>query len=87
MNKHIPLLLFVLCTWCLASYAQTTVRGVVTDYKSKSPVPGATVEIKRSKTATMTGNDGSYEIIVPSNATTLIFHNTGYRAKEVVISG
>ncbi len=62
-------MLFVLfIAWCLASFAQTSIRGVVTDYTSKNPVPGATVQVKGSKTATITGNDGSYEITPPAQS-------------------
>ncbi|MDF2187184.1 TonB-dependent receptor [Paraflavitalea sp. CAU 1676] len=87
MSKQITVLLFVLCTWCLASYAQTSIRGVVTDNTSKSPMAGATVLVKGSKTATITGNDGRYEITLPPKATTLVFQFTGYHSKEVAISG
>lgn len=87
MNKRIPVLLFALFAWCLTSYAQTSIKGVVTDYTSKSPVPGATVQVKGSKTATITDKDGNYEITVPAKATTLVFQVTSYHTKEVAISG
>jgi TonB-linked SusC/RagA family outer membrane protein len=86
MKKQILVMVFALFVCCLASYAQTSIRGVVTDYSSKSPVTGATVQVKGSKTAVITGNDGSYEITVPSNATLLVFQHTGYTAREVAIS-
>ncbi len=87
MNKQILVMLFVLFTGSLASFAQTSIRGVVTDYTSKSPVPSATVQVKGSTTATITGSDGRYEIALPPKATALVFQVTGYRAKEVAISG
>lgn len=80
-------MVFALFACCLASYAQTSIKGVVTDYSSKNPVPGVTVQVKGSKTATATGNDGSYEIAVPPNATSLIFQHTGYTSREVAIGG
>ena len=87
MKKKILVMLFVLFTGSLTSFAQTSIKGVVTDYTSKSPVSGATVQVKGSQTATITGDDGSYEIILPPNATTLVIQVTGYRAKEVAVSG
>ncbi|MCS3797840.1 SusC/RagA family TonB-linked outer membrane protein [Niastella sp. OAS944] len=87
MKKQILVMVFALFACCLASYAQTSIRGVVTDYSSKGPITGATVQVKGSKTAVITGNDGSYEISVPSNATLLVFQHTGYGTKEVAISG
>lgn len=87
MKKQILVMVIALFACCLASYAQTSIRGVVTDYSNKSPVTGATVQVKGSKTAIITGSDGSYEISVPSDATLLIFQHTGYSTREVAISG
>jgi len=87
MKKQIPVMLFALFTCCLASYAQTKIRGVVTDYINKNPVPGVAVQVKGSKTGIITGKDGSYEITVTPNATILVFQSTSYRTKEVAISG
>lgn len=87
MKKQILIMVFALFACCLASYAQTSIRGVVTDYSSKNPVIGATVQVKGSNTAVITGNDGSYEITVPSNATSLVFQHTGYSTREFAIGG
>jgi len=87
MNKQILVMLFVLFTGGLTSFAQTSVRGVVTDYTSKNPVPSATVQVKGTKTATITDKDGRYEITLPAKATTLVFQVTSYHTKEVTISG
>lgn len=87
MKKQILATVFALFAWCLASFAQTGIKGVVTDYSSKNPVAGATVQVKGTKTAVITGNDGSYEITVPSNASSLVFQHTGYSSREVAING
>ena len=87
MNKQILVMLFALVTCCLASYAQTKIRGVVTDYITKNPVAGVTVQVKGSKTGITSGNDGSYEIAITPNATLLVFQSTSYRTKEVAITG
>jgi TonB-linked SusC/RagA family outer membrane protein len=87
MKKQILVMLFVLFTGSLTSFAQTSIKGVVTDHTSKSPVSGATVQVKGSQTATITGDDGSYEITLPPQATTLVIQVTGYRTREVSVSG
>jgi len=87
MRKQILFMLFALFTCCVASYAQTKIRGVVTDYTNKNPVPGVTVQVKGSKTGVITDKDGSYEITVAPNATLLVFESTSYRTKEIAISG
>ena len=86
MRKQILCMLFALFTCCVTSYAQTKIKGVVTDI-SKNPVPGVTVQVKGSKTGVITDKDGRYEIIVASNAGLLVFQSTSYGTKEVAISG
>ena len=50
-------------------------------------VPSATVTVKGTRTSTSTGNDGSFRLAVPSNATTLVISSVGYTSTEVSISG
>lgn len=87
MNKQILVLLFVLLTGSVTAFAQTSVRGVVTDFSTKGPVPAATVQVKGNTTAVITRSDGSYDITLPAQATTLVFQVTGYLPKEVAIAG
>ncbi|WP_276480458.1 SusC/RagA family TonB-linked outer membrane protein [Paraflavitalea pollutisoli] len=87
MNKQMLVLLFVLVTGSLTTFAQTSIRGVVTDNTTKSPVPSATVQVKGTSTAVITRTDGSYEITLPAQATTLVFMVTGYIPKEVTVGG
>ncbi|MEO6253146.1 MAG: SusC/RagA family TonB-linked outer membrane protein [Ferruginibacter sp.] len=70
----------------LASFSQNAVTGKVTDSKDGSPVVGATVTIKGSKTATQTATDGTYRINAPANAT-LVFTSVGFGAMQVTVSG
>jgi TonB-linked SusC/RagA family outer membrane protein len=87
MKKHFQLLLFALLSCCLASYAQTSIRGTVTSQASKTPMAGVTVQVKGTKTTVATHNDGSYTISAPANATTLVFQFVGYKTQEVAIGG
>jgi TonB-linked SusC/RagA family outer membrane protein len=87
MKKHFQLMLFALLACCLASYAQTTVRGTVINSTYKTPMAGVSVLAKGSKTNVVTGNDGSYSISVSANTPALVFQFVGFKTQEVAISG
>ncbi|MCX8020943.1 MAG: SusC/RagA family TonB-linked outer membrane protein [Chitinophagaceae bacterium] len=63
------------------------ITGKVTDAKDGSPVSGASVTVKGSRTGTTTGNDGSFSLRVGSSATTLVISSVGYETQEVSIAG
>ena len=67
-------------------FAQSTVRGTVTDADSGSPLPGATVIMAGTSTGTGTGNDGRYILEgLPHGTYTLIASFVGYdRVSRVV---
>jgi TonB-dependent starch-binding outer membrane protein SusC len=70
------------------SFAQDkTVTGKVTDSKDGLPVARASVQIKGSTVGTTTGEDGSFKITVPSEATVLVITNVGYEKREIAVSG
>ena len=67
---------------CQILYAQDiiTVKGVVKD-ETNQPLPGATVNEKGTTNTTITGNDGTYQIKVKSNAR-LVFSYLGTKTAE-----
>jgi iron complex outermembrane receptor protein len=75
--------LFVLVAFATAQ--TKTVSGKVTDSKGEG-VPSATVTVKGTKTSTTTGNDGTFRLAVPSNASTLVISSVGYTTQEVSIT-
>ncbi len=79
-SKLITLLVFFLhCV--LITQAQTrTFTGKITDAEGKG-IPGVTVSVKGSNTATQTSEDGSYSISASENAT-LVFSAVGYTTRE-----
>jgi TonB-linked SusC/RagA family outer membrane protein len=82
-GKSIPLILsfFIL----QISFAQNlTVKGTIVS-QSGEPLSGVSVVVKGSSTGTSTKNDGSFEIVAPSNST-LVFSYVGYISKEVKVS-
>jgi TonB-linked SusC/RagA family outer membrane protein len=87
--KKLHYLLCVLLSFSvLVAQAQDkTVTGKVTDSKDGSPVVGASVQPKGSRTGTSTKADGTFSINVGSNVNTLVITSVGYESQEVSIAG
>lgn len=67
------------------SWAQgRTVTGKVTDDKS-NPIPNVSVMVKGTRLGTVTKDDGTYSLTVPSNGRVLIFSFSGMESQEVEI--
>ncbi|HZF63864.1 MAG TPA: carboxypeptidase-like regulatory domain-containing protein, partial [Chitinophagaceae bacterium] len=84
MLKQIPKLTLPLVAFLLLfqiSFAQRTITGRITDAEGAG-VPGVTVTVRGTNTATQTGADGSYTITAPDNAT-LVMTAVGYTTQEV----
>jgi len=62
------------------------VTGTVRDSKGE-PLPGVTVKVKGSKTATSTDVNGVYRINLPAGNETLIFSFLGLKTMEVAVQG
>ncbi len=71
----------------VVSAQDRTVTGRVTDSKDGSPVSGASVQPKGSRTGTSTKADGTFSLSVGSNVTTLVITSVGYEAQEVSVAG
>ena len=84
--SHILLLTFSLMFFSAIAFAQNAVTGKVTDAKDGASLPGITVMVKGTKTATQTGPDGSFKINAASNAT-LVFTGVGFATKESSVNG
>jgi TonB-linked SusC/RagA family outer membrane protein len=84
------LMLFVLCVGLAFSqtFAQATriVTGKVTDAQG-NPVVAAAVQVKGTKVGTTTGNDGTFSLNVPSDATILVVSSLNFKEQEVRIAG
>ena len=57
--------LFVFCS--LTAYAQKTISGTVTEAATGEPVIGASIQVKGTKTGTVSDLDGNFELSVPEN--------------------
>jgi TonB-linked SusC/RagA family outer membrane protein len=89
-NLYCKSILFV--TFCLlltisfSAWAQTTVKGTVTDAATNEGLPGVAVLVKPGNTGgTITDFDGNYEIRVPSDAS-LQFSYVGYRTQVIAVN-
>jgi TonB-linked SusC/RagA family outer membrane protein len=86
MKKRITLLIvFFLTCWAVSFAQNRTVKGVIKD-KQGIPLPGVSVQIKGSKTATSSGSDGTYGISVPDNSR-LIYTAVGFTTQEITVDG
>ena len=66
---------------------QKTVTGIITNAKDNTPIVLATVGVKGTKIAAVTGNNGEFSITVPAGKNTLLISSVGYDEDEISISG
>ncbi|MGZ3767360.1 MAG: YfbK domain-containing protein, partial [Mucilaginibacter sp.] len=79
---------FTLMIAALAAFKCNSSRhitGVVYGSSDKLPIPGATVKLKGSNTATLTNANGAYAIDVPDGQSALVFSYIGYQSQTIAI--
>ncbi len=79
--------LLLLLQWLvMAGFAQTSLRGVVTDHK-RQPLPGASVVIRQTYSGLSTASDGSFEFrnLKPGKQILMVSF-IGYETKEVEVN-
>ncbi|CAM3943670.1 TonB-linked outer membrane protein, SusC/RagA family [Pedobacter westerhofensis] len=64
--------------------AAIRISGVVTDENGET-LPGVSVKVKGSSSATVTDSNGKFTITVPNDQATLVFGYIGYTSKEVPV--
>jgi TonB-dependent starch-binding outer membrane protein SusC len=62
------------------------ITGKITD-ESGNALPGTSVAVKGTSKGTAADASGNYSIVLPDNATTLVFSFTGYTSQEIVVGG
>jgi TonB-linked SusC/RagA family outer membrane protein len=62
------------------------IRGRVSDNKGL-PLPGVSVVVRGTTTGTITGNDGTFSLLVPLDASMLQFSFVGMKSEETSIAG
>lgn len=64
-----------------------TIKGVVTDAETGSPLPGVTILVKGTTNGVATDFDGNYTLTTEDINATIIFSYVGYITQEINISG
>ncbi|HQW42953.1 MAG TPA: carboxypeptidase-like regulatory domain-containing protein, partial [Chitinophagaceae bacterium] len=83
--RKLSLLLMGVMLFAAQALAQRTVSGTVTDDKG-NPLPKVSVQVKGSTVGTVTKDDGSYSLVLPANATTLVFSSVDMTTQEIRIT-
>lgn len=79
------LLLFAACSFIVTlAFAQRTINGKVTDEKG-DPIQSASVQVKGTQSGTSTRMDGTYSLVVPASARTLVFSSVDMDPVQVDI--
>lgn len=78
-------ILFILCIPLQGNTQNQSITGTVMDEAAKA-VAGASVQLKGTTSATLTNEEGVFNISAPMNGT-LVVSYIGYETKEVVITG
>jgi len=79
--------ILLLCVSQLVMAQDRVVTGKVTDSKDGTPVVGATVQAKGTRTGTSTKNDGTFSISIAPSVTTLVISSIGFATQEISING
>jgi TonB-linked SusC/RagA family outer membrane protein len=83
--KVLTILLAAVCLLTVPVFAQSPVKGRVTDGQGK-PVPRASVLVKGAQTGVSTDDNGEFTITAPGDGT-LVISSVGFPSKEVIING
>lgn len=88
ISKKFALLFFVLIFYSMGSLTaqnkSTTITGKVSNENGKA-LPGVTVALQDGNANTITKEDGTYSIQIPSRKGSLVFSSVGYEPQEVSI--
>jgi len=83
MRRFLALFAVLMLSGVLASAQDHSVKGHVTGPDGNS-LPGITVQVKGSNTATATNSNGQFELTVPANST-LVFTGVGFSEQSLKI--
>jgi TonB-dependent SusC/RagA subfamily outer membrane receptor len=84
--RKIALVLAVLLFSTVSVFAQSLIKGKVTDSKDGSPLSSISVKIKGTAGGTSTDPDGSFSIDIGKSSATLEISGVGYSAKSIKVT-
>lgn len=88
MRKTAGLMLTVFLLSVQMLWAQNkTVIGKITDGRDGSPISGASVTVKGSRSGTTSGSDGTFTLSVPEKSKALVISALGFESQEITITG
>jgi len=78
----------VVLFFTVSSFAQTQIKGKVSDFMNFAPIESASVYIKNTTVGTITNVEGKFAIMVPGKniSDTLVISSIGYKSYEKLIS-
>ena len=85
--RNMMLFLIALVVSCQLNAQQTIVTGVVTDATDGSPLIGANVLVKGTKTGAIADLDGAFSLSVPTDKSILVVSCIGYQTQEIPLAG
>ncbi|MFW0717742.1 SusC/RagA family TonB-linked outer membrane protein [Pedobacter sp. N23S346] len=85
-NKRMFMLLLLIFTHGYLFAQQATITGVVKTAPDNLGMPGVSVRLKGTTTATSTDGNGNFTIKIPAKAGVLEFTSVGYKVQEVPVS-
>src|SRR5688572_7392319 len=81
---------FLMLTFMLAvtgiAMAQRTISGRVTDAEGRA-LSGASIRIQDTEAGTVTREDGTFTLSIPSNARVIAISSVGYTPQEIAVGG
>ncbi|HPF04046.1 MAG TPA: SusC/RagA family TonB-linked outer membrane protein [Bacteroidales bacterium] len=85
--RKILLMLLVFCGFLLPAYTQQKIISgtVISSVEGEGALAGVTVAVKGTTIGVTTDVNGKYSVMVPENATTLVFSYIGMRKQEIEI--
>jgi len=83
MKKNLQLLGILLFFSASNLFAQRQIKGNVTDFRDKLPIPGVSVSLKGTATGSITNSNGDFSITVNTDNPILVFKFIGYLTQEV----
>jgi TonB-linked SusC/RagA family outer membrane protein len=82
--KHVLFFLFFCCFY-LSAYAQSIqIKGIVVDERNV-PVADASIQIKNTRTGSISDSTGRFSIYVPDRNAILVITHVGFVAKEIPV--
>ena len=71
----------------LSLFAQSQVKGTITDSQTGETLPGASVQVEGTGNGVITDMDGKYSITVPSGKVILLFSYVSYMIEKTTVDG